>query len=111
MANRAKRGLYAGRQVNFAKNVSFSKRRTQKKQKPNVQPTSFWSQTLGRMLKFRATTHAIRCVDKAGDIDAWLMKSPASLILNPQAIKLKKKINKLTRRAKEASSASGDAPV
>jgi len=69
------------------------------RQLPNVQPASFYSQTLGRVLKFRATTHAIRCVDKAGDIDRWLLKSPNSLILNPQAIALKKKIKRIKGRA------------
>jgi large subunit ribosomal protein L28 len=68
------------------------------RQLPNVQPASFFSKALGRLLKFKATTHAIRCVDKAGDIDQWLMKTPNTLILNPQAITLKKKILKIVAR-------------
>lgn len=68
------------------------------RQRPNVQPSSFFSKALGRVLKFKATTHAIRCIDKAGDIDHWLLKSPNSLILNPQAIALKKKIKRLRAR-------------
>ncbi|KAJ1618323.1 ribosomal L28 family-domain-containing protein [Pavlovales sp. CCMP2436] len=95
--HRARRGLYAGRLINYGNNVSHSKRRTRMRQLPNVQNSSFFSKTLGRVLKFRATTHAIRCVDKAGDIDRWLMKSPKSLILYPEAIALKKKIEKITK--------------
>lgn len=62
---------------------------------------SFWSKTLGRFLKFRATTHALRCIDKAGGIDHWLMRSSNDLINNPKAIKLKKKITKLWQPASD----------
>jgi large subunit ribosomal protein L28 len=72
------------------------------RQLPNVQHASFYSKILGRVLRFKATTHAIRCVDKAGDIDEWLVNSPNSLILNPQAITLKKKIQKTIARSAPA---------
>lgn len=83
--------------------------RTRMRQLPNVQSSSFFSKTLGRVLKFRATTHAIRCIDKAGDIDHWLLKSPNSLILNPQAIALKKKIRRIKAKTSPADVAISSA--
>ena len=76
------------------------------RQLPNVQMASFFSKALGRVLKFKATTHAMRCVDKAGDIDTWLIRTPNSLILNPQAITLKKKIMKIRAQSIPVKQAS-----
>merc|ERR1711865_103339 len=63
---RAKRGLYEGKEVRFGNNVSFSKRRTRRNWLPNVQSKRLWSETREKLVEFRMTTHAMRCVKKSG---------------------------------------------
>merc|ERR1711934_58673 len=72
---RARRGLYEGKEVRFGNNVSFSKRRTRRNWKPNVQTKKLWSDTLEKRVEFQATTHALRCIQKAGGLDNYLLKS------------------------------------
>eukprot|EP00656_Telonema_subtile_P018948 TRINITY_DN20296_c0_g1_i1.p1 TRINITY_DN20296_c0_g1~~TRINITY_DN20296_c0_g1_i1.p1 ORF type:complete len:140 (+),score=24.40 TRINITY_DN20296_c0_g1_i1:98-517(+) len=72
---RAKRGLFEGKDIQFGNNVSFSKRRTRRHWKPNVQTKRLWSDTLEKRVEFRVTTHALRCIDKAGGLDNYLVKS------------------------------------
>merc|ERR1711865_103299 len=72
---RAKRGLYEGKEVRFGNNVSFSKRRTRRRWNPNVQTKRLWSNTREKLVEFRVTTHALRCIKKAGGLDEYLVKS------------------------------------
>merc|ERR1711865_1174116 len=72
---RAKRGLYEGKEVRFGNNVSFSKRRTRRRWNPNVQTKRLWSDTREKLVEFRVTTHALRCIKKAGGLDEYLVKS------------------------------------
>ena len=39
-----------------------------------------WSETLGCWLRFNLTTHALRCIDRAGGIDPVLRETPDSAI-------------------------------
>eukprot|EP00658_Telonema_sp_P-2_P009475 TRINITY_DN13542_c0_g1_i1.p1 TRINITY_DN13542_c0_g1~~TRINITY_DN13542_c0_g1_i1.p1 ORF type:complete len:123 (+),score=30.83 TRINITY_DN13542_c0_g1_i1:229-597(+) len=72
---RAKRGLFEGKEIMFGNNVSFSKRRTRRNWKPNVQTKRLWSDTLEKRVEFRVTAHALRCINKAGGLDEFLLKS------------------------------------
>eukprot|EP00501_MAST-03F_sp_TOSAG23-6_P001585 GSMAST32.ASY1.ANO1.1651.1 assembled CDS len=69
------RGLYAGKHIQFGNNVSHSKRRTRRCWKPNVQSKRLWSVALNDWLKFNVTTTALRCIDKAGGIDNYLLSN------------------------------------
>jgi len=75
-SGRSQRGIYAGKDVRFGNNVSFSHRKTRRTFKPNVQRKRLWSRTLGCWLRFNVTTHALRCIDKAGGIDESLLGTP-----------------------------------
>ena len=75
-SGRSQRGIYAGKDVRFGNNVSFSHRKTRRTFKPNVQRKRLWSRTLGCWLRFNVTTHALRCIDKAGGIDEYLLGTP-----------------------------------
>ena len=75
-SNRSKRGIYAGKDIRFGNNISFSHRKTRRTFKPNAQRKRLWSETLGCWLRFNLTTHALRCIDRAGGIDAYLLKTP-----------------------------------
>lgn len=74
-SGRARRGLFAGKDVRFGNNVSFSKRRTRRKWKPNAHWQSLYSETLDESIRFNVTTHALRCIDKAGGLDNYLLKA------------------------------------
>mmetsp|Transcript_4172 Transcript_4172/g.8044 ORF Transcript_4172/g.8044 Transcript_4172/m.8044 type:complete len:210 (+) Transcript_4172:39-668(+) len=75
-SNRAKIGLYGGKDIGFGNKVSHSERKSRRSWKPNVQSKRLWSETLGQMVPFRVTTYALRCIDKAGGLDNYLMKTP-----------------------------------
>mmetsp|Transcript_11031 Transcript_11031/g.13796 ORF Transcript_11031/g.13796 Transcript_11031/m.13796 type:complete len:124 (+) Transcript_11031:302-673(+) len=72
--NRAKRGIYVGKQVRFGNNVSFSKRRTRRTFQPNVQTKTFYSKILDREIQLRVTAKAIRCIQKAGNFDTFILE-------------------------------------
>jgi len=75
-SNRSKRGIYAGKDIRFGNNISFSHRKTRRTFKPNAQRKRLWSEALGCWLRFNITTHALRCIDRAGGIDAYLLATP-----------------------------------
>merc|ERR1712070_308364 len=74
---RAARGLYGGKKVMTGNNVSFSKNRTKRVWKPNVQIKRLFSPTLDEVVKLRVTTHTLRCVDKAGGLDNYILNLKA----------------------------------
>ena len=72
--NRAKRGIYVGKQVMSGHNVSFSNRRTKRTFMPNVQTKTYYSKLLNREIKLRVTTKAMKCIKKAGNFDKFIME-------------------------------------
>ncbi|KAA0052986.1 54S ribosomal protein L24 [Cucumis melo var. makuwa] len=50
--------------------------RSRRKWKPNVQEKRLFSYILDRHIRVKVTTHALRCIDKAGGIDEYLLKTP-----------------------------------
>lgn len=50
--------------------------RTRRKWRPNVHWKRLYSIALDQWIDFRVTTHALRCIDKAGGIDEYLTKTP-----------------------------------
>ena len=101
-SNRSKRGIYAGKDIRFGNNISFSHRKTRRTFKPNAQRKRLWSETLGCWLRFNLTTHALRCIDRAGGIDAYLLKTPDA--------KLGSIAGANARRMIEAARSGGDDP-
>uniref|UniRef100_M4BCI6 Large ribosomal subunit protein bL28m n=1 Tax=Hyaloperonospora arabidopsidis (strain Emoy2) TaxID=559515 RepID=M4BCI6_HYAAE len=73
VSGRAQRGLFAGRDKAFGNNVSFSKRRTRRDWKVNHQWKSLYSETLDEKVGLNVTTHTLRCVDKCGGLDNYLL--------------------------------------
>ncbi|CAK9321440.1 unnamed protein product [Citrullus colocynthis] len=75
--NRAKRGIYAGRHIQFGNRVSEDGgNKSRRSWKPNVQEKRLFSYILDRHIRVKVTTHALRCIDKAGGIDEYLLKTP-----------------------------------
>lgn len=72
-SNRARRGLYDGKDVRTGNNVSFSMKATKRTFKPNVRLKRLYSETLDEMVRFHVTTSTLRSVDKAGGLDNYLL--------------------------------------
>lgn len=100
---RAYRGLYGNRMIQFGNKISFAENKTRRTWKPNVQKKSMYSETLGRMLRFRMTTYVMRCIRKAGGLDEYLINTKNSELKFPFAIKMKEQIIELRRAQKEAA--------
>lgn len=89
---RAYRGLYANRKIGFGNKVSHAGNKTRRSWKPNVQKATLFSETLGEKFRTQVTTHALRCIRKAGGLDEYLLKVKDSEIKNPRAIRFKERI-------------------
>eukprot|EP00475_Leptophrys_vorax_P007696 TRINITY_DN14881_c1_g1_i2.p2 TRINITY_DN14881_c1_g1~~TRINITY_DN14881_c1_g1_i2.p2 ORF type:complete len:135 (+),score=12.06 TRINITY_DN14881_c1_g1_i2:570-974(+) len=74
---RARRGLYAGKEIKFGNKISEDGgNRSRRQWKPNVQSKRLYSFALQHFIRFRVTTHALRCIDKAGGVDEYLLNTP-----------------------------------
>ncbi|KAD5803054.1 hypothetical protein E3N88_14414 [Mikania micrantha] len=116
--NRANRGIYAGRHIQFGNQVSEKVvkgaqgahlgaqahhnalwapllNRTRRNWKPNVQDKRLFSYILDRHIRVKVTTHALRCIDKAGGIDEYLLKTPYKKMDTEMGLLWKSKIEKM----------------
>ena len=71
----AKRCQITGKTVMSGNNVSHANNRTRRRFLPNLQVTTMQSDVLGRSLKLRVSTSAIRTVEKHGGIDPFLIQA------------------------------------
>lgn len=69
--------------------------RTRRCWKPNVQEKRLFSYILDRHIRVKVTTHALRCIDKAGGIDEYLLKTPYHKMDTEMGLSWKTKIEKL----------------
>jgi large subunit ribosomal protein L28 len=84
--------------------VSHSNIKTKRRFLPNLCNITFMSDALGRNVRLRVSTHALKSVDHNGGLDKYLMKARADA-LSPKALELKRQIEKKlgTEPAKAAS--------
>ncbi len=73
--------------------VSHSNIKTKRRFLPNLCNVTFISDTLGRNVRLRVSTNAIKSVDHRGGLDAFLLKAKAE-DLSPKARALKAEIEK-----------------
>ncbi|XP_062190067.1 large ribosomal subunit protein bL28m-like [Phragmites australis] len=93
---RAKRGIFAGRHIQFGNKVSEDGgNKSRRTWKPNVQEKRLFSYIHDRHIKVKVTTHALRCIDKAGGIDEYLLKTPYYKMDTEMGIVWKAKIEKM----------------
>ena len=88
--------------------VSHSNIKTKRRFLPNLCNVTFISDVLGRNVRLRVSTNAIKSVDHRGGLDAFLIKAKGSE-LSPRALELKKAIEKKTPKVafeKKAAKAS-----
>jgi large subunit ribosomal protein L28 len=67
-----------GKTVQSGNNVSHANNKTRRRFLPNLQETSFYSETLKRKIRMRVSTAAIRTIEHKGGFDAYLLETPAS---------------------------------
>ncbi|CAM0906175.1 unnamed protein product [Alopecurus aequalis] len=93
---RAKRGIFAGRHIRFGNKVSEDGgNKSRRNWKPNVQEKRLFSYIHERHIRVKVTTHALRCIDKAGGIDEYLLKTPYNKMDTEMGIAWKAKIEKM----------------
>ena len=73
--------------------VSHSNHKTKRRFLPNLCNVTLISDTLGRSVRLRVTTHGLRSVEHNGGLDAWLIKASTSELSAPAA-RLKREIQK-----------------
>lgn len=94
----ARRCSITGKGVMAGNNVSHAKNRTRRRFLPNLQRTSMMSEILGRPVRLRLTTSAIRTVEHKGGLDAFLKMTKAS-DLGLEARVIKRRIEKAAATA------------
>jgi len=91
----SRRCQITGKQVMAGNNVSHAKNRSRRRFLPNIQNTSLLSDALGRMVRLKLTTSAIRTIEKSGGLDAFLKAASVSK-LDPAIARIKRQIEKKT---------------
>jgi len=89
-----------GRQVGH--NVSHANNKTKRVFLPNLQNVTLISDTLGKGVKLRVSTHGLRSVEHNGGLDNWLLKT-ADAKLSLRVRRLKREIVKKTSTAAAAA--------
>ncbi|MFH0302395.1 50S ribosomal protein L28 [Bradyrhizobium sp. 31Argb] len=80
--------------------VSHSNIKTKRRFLPNLCNITFQSESLGRNIRLRVSSNAIKSVDHNGGLDAFLRKANAAH-LSPRALELKRQIEKKQAAAAE----------
>ena len=76
MAKRTRTGLFAGRRILSGNNVSEDGgNRTRRTWKPNAQSATLYSELLDKTVRIKVTPAALRSIDKAGGLDAYVLHS------------------------------------
>ena len=73
--------------------VSHSNIKTKRRFLPNLCNVTFISDALGRNVRLRVSTNALKSVDHNGGLDKYLIKAKAD-VLSPRALDLKRAIEK-----------------
>ena len=74
-------------------NVSHANNKTRRRFLPNLTETALMSEALGRTVRLKVSTSALRTVDHRGGLDAFLAKAKDA-DLSANALKVKKAIAK-----------------
>lgn len=82
-----------GKRVMTGNNVSHAHNKTRRRFLPNLVNVTLESEILGRSIKMRISTHALRSVEHNDGLDNFLLKSRDSA-LSAKALKAKKDIQK-----------------
>jgi large subunit ribosomal protein L28 len=87
----ARRCELTGKGVMTGNNVSHALNRTRRRFLPNLVNVTLISDALGRSVKFRVSTNALRTVEHRGGLDAFLLKARDE-DLSPNALSVKREV-------------------
>ncbi|MBM3555345.1 MAG: 50S ribosomal protein L28 [Alphaproteobacteria bacterium] len=90
-----------GKGVLAGNNVSHANNKTRRRFLPNIQAVSFLSDALGKTVRLRVSTRALRTVDARGGLDAYLLQA-RDRVLSPRALRVKRDLAKKLDSAKAA---------
>ena len=82
-----------GKKVMSGNNVSHAHNKTRRRFLPNLTKATLISETLGRSVSLRISTHALRSVEHNDGLDNFLLKARDEQ-LSANALKLKKQVKK-----------------
>lgn len=74
-------------------NVSHANNKTKRRFLPNLCEVTLASEQLSRSFRLRVAAKALRSVDHAGGLDAFLLKAKND-VLSPAALKIKRELKK-----------------
>ena len=97
----ARRCAVTGKGVQTGNNVSHANNKSRRRYLPNLQEKDLLSDALGRMVRLRLSTNAIRSIEHAGGLDAFLLGARASN-LSTEALRIKKQIARAVERRQAA---------
>ncbi|MEM9121890.1 MAG: 50S ribosomal protein L28 [Pseudomonadota bacterium] len=87
-----------GKGVMTCNNVSHAQNKTRRVFRPNLCNVTLASEALERSFRLRVSAHALRSVDHAGGLDAFLKKSRADR-LSPRARRIKIEVERAAQPA------------
>ena len=82
-----------GKMAQSGNRVSHANNKSRRRWMPNLASVSLMSDALGRAVRMRISIHALRSVEHAGGLDAFLLKSRRAA-LSPKAQRLQTQIAK-----------------
>lgn len=82
-------------------NVSHANNRTRRRFLPNLNDVTLMSESLGRTVKLRVSSAALRTVDHRGGIDGFMMKTKAD-VLSDRAARIRRDILKARAEGADA---------
>ena len=93
----ARRCAVTGKGVLTGNNVSHANNKTRRRYLPNLQDKDLLSDALGRMVRLRVSTNAMRSIEHAGGLDAFLLAA-SDRVLSTDARRIKRQIVKARER-------------
>jgi large subunit ribosomal protein L28 len=95
----ARRCALTGKGVQTGNNVSHALNKTRRRFLPNLQVASLLSEALGKSIRMRLSTAALRTVEHKGGLDSFLLNARSN-DLTPEILRLKKQVkNAIARKA------------
>ena len=86
--------------------MSHSERKTRRSWKPNVHKKRLWSEELSEHVQFNVTCYALKCIDKAGGLDNYLLRTKDLKSIDGEAAKARIIESMIRRGVLEADDAT-----
>lgn len=108
---RARRGLYGGRTIQSGNKISEDGgNKSRRKWKPHSHPNTLYSEILGDKISVTTTSYALRCIDKAGGLDSYILQTTDKKLASDFGSALRSKLQAVLKaRAATASAAAARA--